>query len=38
MLEINNVTRRYAPKKGVPVTALDNLSVKFPEKGMVAWY
>ncbi|HKL74129.1 MAG TPA: ABC transporter ATP-binding protein/permease [Clostridia bacterium] len=35
MLEINNVTRRYAPKKGVPVTALDNLSVKFPEKGMV---
>ena len=35
MLEIINVTKRYTPKKGVPVVALDNLSVKFPEKGMV---
>lgn len=35
MLEIKNVTRKYTPKKGIPVIALDNLSVKFPEKGMV---
>ncbi|HEY8443282.1 MAG TPA: ABC transporter ATP-binding protein, partial [Clostridia bacterium] len=35
MLEIRNVTRIYKPKKGVPVKALDNVSLKFPEKGMV---
>ncbi|HEY8424085.1 MAG TPA: ABC transporter ATP-binding protein/permease [Clostridia bacterium] len=35
MLEIRNVTKVYKPKKGVPVKALDNVSLKFPEKGMV---
>ncbi|HEY8419789.1 MAG TPA: ABC transporter ATP-binding protein, partial [Clostridia bacterium] len=35
MLEIRNVSRIYKPKKGVPVKALDNVSLKFPEKGMV---
>lgn len=35
MLEIKNLTKIYKPKKGVPVTALDGVSLKFPEKGMV---
>ncbi|NLC16478.1 MAG: ABC transporter ATP-binding protein, partial [Clostridiales bacterium] len=35
MLEVKNITRIYKPKKGVPVKALDNVSLKFPEKGMV---
>ena len=35
MLEVKNLTKIYRPKKGVPVKALDNVSIKFPEKGMV---
>lgn len=35
MLEIKNLTKIYKPKKGVPVTALDGVSLKFPEKGMI---
>jgi ABC-type lipoprotein export system ATPase subunit len=35
MLEVRNISRIYKPKKGVPVRALDNVSLKFPEKGMV---
>ncbi len=35
MLEIRNVTKVYRPKKGVPVTALDGVSLRFPERGMV---
>lgn len=35
MLETKNLTKVYKPKKGVPVTALDGVSIKFPEKGMV---
>ncbi len=35
MLEVKNLTKIYKPKKGVPVTALDGVSLKFPEKGMV---
>ncbi|ERJ10988.1 ABC transporter ATP-binding protein/permease [Haloplasma contractile] len=35
MLEIKNITKRYKPKKGVPVTALDNVSLQFQDKGMV---
>ncbi len=35
MLEIKNLTKIYRPKKGVPVVALDKVSLKFPEKGMV---
>ena len=35
MLEIKNVSKTYRPKKGVPVKALDNVSLKFEDKGMV---
>ena len=35
MLETKNLGKIYKPKKGVPVTALDNDSITFPEKGMV---
>jgi len=35
MLEIKNVTKKYKPKKGVPVIALDNVSLNLQEKGMV---
>lgn len=35
MLEIKNLKKVYKPKKGVPVVALDDVSIKFPETGMV---
>lgn len=35
MLEIRNLIKIYKPKKGVPVRALDDVSLKFPDKGMV---
>lgn len=35
MLEVKNLVKIYRPKKGVPVTALDNVSLKFPDKGMI---
>lgn len=35
MLEVKNITREYRPKKGVPVRALDDVSIKFPERGLV---
>lgn len=35
MLEAINLCKIYKPKKGIPVTALDGVSIKFPEKGMV---
>lgn len=35
MLETKDLVKIYKPKKGVPVTALDHISLKFPEKGMV---
>ncbi len=35
MLETVNLRKVYKPKKGVPVTALDGVSLKFPERGMV---
>ncbi len=35
MLETKNLVKIYTPKKGVPVTALDKVNLKFPEKGMV---
>ena len=35
MLEAKNLVKIYKPKKGVPVKALDNVSIKFAEKGMV---
>ena len=35
MLETRELVKIYKPKKGVPVTALDRISLKFPDKGMV---
>ncbi|MCR5305545.1 MAG: ATP-binding cassette domain-containing protein [Oscillospiraceae bacterium] len=35
MLETRNLCKTYKPKKGVPVTAVDHVSLRFPEKGMV---
>lgn len=35
MLELKNICKTYRPKKGVPVQALKNVSLKFTEKGMV---
>jgi len=35
MLEIINLSKIYRSKKGVSVTALDSVSLKFPDKGMV---
>lgn len=34
MLETIDLCKVYKPKKGVPVTALNKISLKFPEKGM----
>ena len=35
MLETRNLFKVYKPKKGVPVVALNSVSLKFPERGMV---
>ncbi len=35
MLETKGLCKLYKPKKGVPVKAIDNVSLIFPEKGMV---
>ncbi|MBQ7726651.1 MAG: ABC transporter ATP-binding protein, partial [Clostridia bacterium] len=35
MLETKQLVKVYLPKKGMPVTALNKISLKFPEKGMV---
>lgn len=35
MLEVKNLTKVYSGKGGVTVRALDNVSVEFPETGMV---
>ncbi len=35
MLETRGLTKVYRPKKGVPVTALSSVSLKFPDKGMI---
>ena len=35
MLQIRNLTKIYKAKSGVEVKAVDNLSVDFPQKGMV---
>jgi len=35
MLEIKQLTKKYKPKKGVPVTALNGVSLTFPETGML---
>lgn len=35
MLQTKELVKIYKPKKGVPVIALDKVSITFPEKGMV---
>ena len=35
MIEAKNLKKIYKPKKGVPVSALDGVSLKLPDKGMV---
>lgn len=35
MLEVKNLCKTYKPKKGVPVKALDNVSLTIEEKGLV---
>ncbi len=35
MLQVKDLSKVYKPKKGVPVTALDRVSIAFAEKGMV---
>lgn len=35
MLETKDLVKIYKPKKGVPVVALDKVSLSFPDKGMV---
>ena len=35
MLEIRNLTKIYRPKRGVPVLALDHVSLRLPSHGMV---
>ena len=35
MLEVRNLKKIYKMKKGVSVNALNNVSIKFPEKGLV---
>ena len=38
MLETKDLVKIYKPKKGVPVKALDKVSLKFPDKGMAVSY
>ena len=35
MLQVKNLVKIYKPKKGVPVKALDSVSLTFPQTGMV---
>lgn len=35
MLETRNLCKTYKPKKGIPVKALDQVSLRFPDHGMV---
>ncbi len=35
MLEVKNLTKQYKPKKGDPVVALDKVSLKLEDKGLV---
>ncbi len=35
MLETKGLYKVYKPKKGVPVTALQDVNIRFPDKGMV---
>ncbi len=35
MLETKDLCKSYKPKKGIPVTAVDHVSIRFPQTGMV---
>ncbi len=35
MLEVKNLVKIYKPKRGIPVRALNGISLRFPERGMV---
>ena len=35
MIEVVDLKKKYTPKKGTPVMALNGISIKFPEKGLV---
>ncbi len=35
MIQVKNLVKVYKPKKGVPVKAIDNVTLTFPERGMV---
>ncbi|MBR6837096.1 MAG: ATP-binding cassette domain-containing protein, partial [Oscillospiraceae bacterium] len=35
MLETKDLYKKYKPKKGQEVVAVDHVSLRFPEKGMV---
>lgn len=35
MLEIKNLKKTYKPKRGVPVIAINDISLKFPDNGMI---
>ena len=35
MIEVRNLKKVYTPKKGVKVNALDDVSIRFPETGLV---
>lgn len=35
MLSVKNLTKIYRPKKGQPVLGINDITLKFPEKGMV---
>ncbi|MDE6550385.1 MAG: ATP-binding cassette domain-containing protein [Clostridia bacterium] len=35
MLSVKEISKTYVPKKGVPVKALDNVSLSFADKGLV---
>ncbi len=35
MIETINLYKKYKPKRGIPVTAINDVSLKFPDRGMV---
>ncbi len=35
MIEVIHLRKSYRPKRGVPVTAVDDVSIRFPQTGMV---
>ena len=38
MLEVRHLSKIYRPKKGIPVTALKDINITFPDTGMVFWW